>query len=132
MHGPPNRLIALLACSPCWWCCRLGRRRQQYIRRGHATPACHLAELLPRGPQPTYWRSLGDTIVISAGSTSLATLIGVALAWTLVRTNMPGARLLERLAILPIFIPPFVGAFAWVLLAAPRIGLAISACVSSA
>jgi iron(III) transport system permease protein len=47
----------------------------------------------------------------------------MALAWALVRTNTPAAALLERLAILPIFIPPFVGAFAWILLAAPRIGL---------
>ena len=57
--------------------------------------------------QANYWRSLGDTILISAGSSAFATIIGVALAWTLVRTNVPGARLLERLAILPIFIPPF-------------------------
>ena len=70
-----------------------------------------------------YWISLGTTLVISLGATALATLIGVALAWVLVRTNTPAAALLERLAVLPIFIPPFVGAFAWVLLAAPRIGL---------
>jgi iron(III) transport system permease protein len=74
--------------------------------------------------QANYWRSLGDTILISAGSSALATIIGVALAWMMVRTNVPAARLLERLAVLPIFIPPFVGAFAWILLAAPRIGLA--------
>lgn len=70
-----------------------------------------------------YWVSLGTTLVISIGATLLATVIGVALAWILVRTNTPAAAMLERLAVLPIFIPPFVGAFAWVLLAAPRIGL---------
>lgn len=74
--------------------------------------------------QPQYWASLWNTLVISTGATALATVIGVALAWILVRTNTPAARLLERLAVLPIFIPPFVGAFAWILLAAPRIGLA--------
>jgi iron(III) transport system permease protein len=73
--------------------------------------------------QAPYWVSLGTTLVIAIGATALASLIGVALAWILVRTNTPAAAILERLAILPIFIPPFVGAFAWILLAAPRIGL---------
>lgn len=70
-----------------------------------------------------YWSSLATTLVVSIGATIVATVIGMALAWALVRTNTPAAALLERLAILPIFIPPFVGAFAWILLAAPRIGL---------
>jgi iron(III) transport system permease protein len=70
-----------------------------------------------------YWSSLATTLVVSIGATMVATVIGIALAWALVRTNTPAAALLERLAILPIFIPPFVGAFAWILLAAPRIGL---------
>ena len=73
--------------------------------------------------QSPYWVSLGTTVVVSIGATILATVIGVTMAWILVRTNTPAAALLEKLAILPIFIPPFVGAFAWILLAAPRIGL---------
>lgn len=71
-----------------------------------------------------YWASFGNTLVLAVGAATLAVAIGVALAWVLVRTNTPLAALLEKLAILPIFIPPFVGAFAWLLLAAPRIGVA--------
>jgi iron(III) transport system permease protein len=70
-----------------------------------------------------YWVSLGTTCVVSIGATMIATVIGVGMAWVLVRTNTPSAALLEKLAVLPIFIPPFVGAFAWILLAAPRVGL---------
>jgi iron(III) transport system permease protein len=74
--------------------------------------------------QLRYWEALGNTVLIAAGATLIATATGVALAWVLVRTNAPFAGALESLAVLPIFIPPFVGAFAWLLLAAPRIGLA--------
>jgi iron(III) transport system permease protein len=70
-----------------------------------------------------YWSAAANTIVVGLSATALATLLGVSLAWTLVRTNVPYATLLERVATVPIFIPPFVGAFAWILLAAPRVGL---------
>ena len=70
-----------------------------------------------------YWAAAANTIVIGLGATLLACVLGVSLAWALVRTNVPYAALLEQLATVPIFIPPFVGAFAWILLAAPRVGL---------
>lgn len=71
----------------------------------------------------SHWAALGNTVLVAVGATLLACLIGVGLAWILVRTNVPGKRLLEQLAVLPMFIPPFIGAFAWLLMAAPRIGL---------
>lgn len=70
-----------------------------------------------------YWTAIFNTTIIALLSCILATTLGVGLGWVLVRTDIPAARLLEKLAIIPIFIPPFVGAFAWILLAAPRIGL---------
>lgn len=70
-----------------------------------------------------YWTALTNTAIVALCSTACSVVIGVALAWVLVRTNAPNASLLENFAIVPIFIPPFVGAFAWILLAAPRIGL---------
>jgi iron(III) transport system permease protein len=71
----------------------------------------------------SYWTALWNTIFVATGATALAATLGVALAWTLVRTNVPYKRLLEQLVVLPMFIPPFVGAFAWLLIGAPRIGL---------
>ena len=67
--------------------------------------------------------ALGNTLLVSFGATLIATVAGTCLAWVVVRTNTPFARLLERLATLPIFIPPLVGGVAWILLSAPRIGL---------
>lgn len=71
----------------------------------------------------SYWVAMGNTLVVSIGSMLLATLIGTVLAWCLVRTNVPQRQFLEKAAAMPIFIPPFIGAFAWILIGAPRIGL---------
>jgi iron(III) transport system permease protein len=70
-----------------------------------------------------YWNALGNTVGVALGATALASCLGIGLAWILVRTNVPGKRVLEQFTVLPMFIPPFIGAFAWLLMAAPRIGL---------
>ena len=80
----------------------------------------HLAAVLGNAG---YWAALGNTVLVAIGATVLACVVGVGLAWALVRTNVPGKRVLEQLVALPMFIPPFIGAFAWLLMAAPRIGI---------
>ena len=70
-----------------------------------------------------YWEALANTIVVSGGAAVVATLLGTLLGWIFVRTNAVGGLLLEQVCELPIFIPPFVGAVAWALIAAPRTGL---------
>jgi len=70
-----------------------------------------------------YWVAVGNTIGISLLATLVATTLGTALGWLFGRTDLPRASMLEQFATLPIFIPPFVGAVAWTLLAAPRIGV---------
>ena len=79
----------------------------------------HVALVLGRWP---YWAALLNTLVIGIGATAIACAAGVPMAWLFARTNLPGKAFLEKLATIPIFIPPFVGAVAWILLAAPRIG----------
>jgi iron(III) transport system permease protein len=69
------------------------------------------------------WAALRNTLAISLAATLVSVVLGVCLGWLFGRTDITGARLLEQFATLPIFIPPFVGAIAWTLLAAPRIGL---------
>ena len=64
-----------------------------------------------------------NTLLISAGSTVLATLFGVSLAWINARTNCPWRERLEPYNLIPFFLSPFVGAIAWHNLASPDIGL---------
>jgi iron(III) transport system permease protein len=69
-----------------------------------------------------YWEALLNTIAICGGAALGATAVGTMLAWIFVRTDTFGRSVLEEISQIPIFIPPFVGAVAWVLLFAPRVG----------
>jgi iron(III) transport system permease protein len=69
-----------------------------------------------------YWTALANTLLVGGGAALGATVIGTALAWIFVRTDTPGRGVLEQISQIPIFIPPFVGAVAWALLFAPRVG----------
>ncbi|WP_250492000.1 iron ABC transporter permease [Caballeronia sp. GAWG1-1] len=91
------------------------------IDNGHASAS--LAAFGKVFGDMSYWIAMGNTLVIALGSMLLATALGVMLAWCLVRTNVPWRGFLERAAAMPIFIPPFIGAFAWILFGAPRIGI---------
>jgi iron(III) transport system permease protein len=64
-----------------------------------------------------------NTLLISFGSTLVATIFGVSLAWINARTNCPWRDRLEPYNLIPFFLSPFVGAIAWHNLAAPRTGL---------
>jgi iron(III) transport system permease protein len=67
--------------------------------------------------------ALANTAVYTAGSSALAMLLGVGLAFLSTRTDMPGGRLLGILAMLPILVPPFILVVGWVALADPNAGL---------
>ena len=64
-------------------------------------------------------KSIVNTIKVVVPSTLCSTLIGVLLAWIVVRTNVPGKRVWEHLIAVPYFIPPFIGAIAWTFLLGP-------------
>ncbi len=64
-----------------------------------------------------------NTLLISSGSTVLATFLGVSLAWINARTNCPWRDKLEPYNLIPFFLSPFVGAIAWHNLASPKTGL---------
>jgi iron(III) transport system permease protein len=92
----------------------------QYEGGSWSFSSAHLQLVLGRWP---YWIALLNTLAIGLGATAVACGAGVPMAWLFARTNVPGKGFLEKLATIPIFIPPFVGAVAWILLAAPRIGV---------
>jgi len=66
---------------------------------------------------------LANTLLVGAGTTAGALLIGAALALILVRIDTPGRRLLEPLVLLPFYITPLLTAIAWSWLGSPRSGL---------
>jgi iron(III) transport system permease protein len=64
-----------------------------------------------------------STIGIALGVAGLSCLVATPLAWLVARTDMPGHRLVRLLVMASFVTPPFLGAIAWEILAAPNSGL---------
>ncbi len=56
---------------------------------------------------------LTHSMTIAVGSTLLALVIGGSLAWLVVRTDMPGRKLINQLAVVPYIMPSWTLAQAW-------------------
>jgi iron(III) transport system permease protein len=67
--------------------------------------------------------ALINTAIYTAGSSTLAMVLGVGLAFLSTRTDLPGSWFIGVLAMLPILVPPFILVVGWVALADPNAGL---------
>ena len=56
---------------------------------------------------------LGHSFTIAIGATLIALLIGGSLAWLVIRTDMPGRKLVNQLALIPYIMPSWTLAQAW-------------------
>lgn len=63
-----------------------------------------------------YLRCLGNSLFVSAMATLLAVIIGVPFGYLTTRVHIPGASVMRTLGTLPLILPTFVGAEAWLLL----------------
>ena len=59
------------------------------------------------------------TLVVGVVATVAATALGVALAWLVVRTNLPAAAAFRLIFALPFYVPSFIGAIAWLQIIGP-------------
>src|SRR5512133_2474899 len=66
-----------------------------------------------------FHRAFGTTVIVAAGMASLAVPLGSAMAFLLVRTDLPGRRWLEPLVLVPIFLSPVVLGFGYVVSIGP-------------
>lgn len=71
---------------------------------------------------PGFGRLVADTLVFAVGSVGIALSLGVALAFLVERTDLPGAGLVRALVILPMATPPLLMAIGWAMLLSPRAG----------
>ncbi len=69
------------------------------------------------------YEAILNTLVIGGGAAVLASIAGTFLAWAVVRTDMPGRRVMEMASVVPFISTPFIGALAWILLGSPETGL---------
>ncbi len=86
--------------------------------RGGFTIA-HYARVLG---DPPLQKALWNTVVLAFWSGIVARAIGAPMAWLSARTDLPGRRIIQSLIMASFVTPPFLGAFAWVMLAGPNAG----------
>ena len=65
---------------------------------------------------PYYFRTLKNSFAISFTTTLLALMLGVPMAYFVSRYNIPGKKVLNIMIIISLLSPPFIGAYAWILL----------------
>ena len=59
---------------------------------------------------------LRNSLVVAAGATAIAMFLGCSMAWLVVRTDMPGRKWMNILAIVPYMMPSWTIAMAWTVL----------------
>ena len=72
---------------------------------------------------PTFVRPFVTTLWTSAAVGALCIVVGAPMAWLVSRSDLPAKRFLRTLILASFVTPPFLGAFAWVLLGGPNAGL---------
>jgi iron(III) transport system permease protein len=87
--------------------------------RGGGFTLAHYVRVLG---DPPLQRALWNTVVLAFWSGIVALAIGAPMAWLSARTDLPGRRVIQSLIMASFVTPPFLGAFAWVMLAGPNAG----------
>jgi iron(III) transport system permease protein len=71
----------------------------------------------------SFLTAIWNTIVISFWVGTIAIAVGGVLAWLVTRTDLPWKKTIRALIMASFVTPPFLGAFAWTLLAGPNAGV---------
>ncbi|HET9000656.1 MAG TPA: ABC transporter permease subunit, partial [bacterium] len=71
---------------------------------------------------PIYLQPIRNSLVLASLVAVIAVPFGTALAWAVSRTDMPGRNLIRMLVFAAFVTPSFLGATAWIFLAAPNSG----------
>src|SRR6266536_1850806 len=85
----------------------------------HGFTLAHYARVFT---DPRLQKALWNTVVLALWSGLCSLAIGAPMAWLTARTDLPGKRVIRGLVMASFVTPPFLGAFAWVMLAGPNAG----------
>jgi iron(III) transport system permease protein len=69
-----------------------------------------------------FLKAIWNTLIISIWVGAISVVIGGLLAWLVTRTDLPWKKPIRALVMASFVTPPFLGAFAWTLLAGPNAG----------
>jgi iron(III) transport system permease protein len=87
---------------------------------GHGVGAANFVEVLSHR---LYFDALVNSLTLGAWTALLSIVIGVPLAWAVIRTDLPGRQFVNLTATLSYLSPPFLVAIAYVNLFSPRAGV---------
>lgn len=69
-----------------------------------------------------FLKAIWNTLIISTWVGVISVIVGAMLAWLVTRTDLPWKKSIRALVMASFVTPPFLGAFAWTLLAGPNAG----------
>ena len=69
-----------------------------------------------------FLKAIWNTLIISTWVGVISVVLGALLAWLVARTDLPWKKSIRALVMASFVTPPFLGAFAWTLLAGPNAG----------
>ncbi|HET9617645.1 MAG TPA: iron ABC transporter permease [Pseudolabrys sp.] len=87
------------------------------------TGALTLANFYRLFTESSFYDPLATTFIISVSSAVICCAVAAPMAWLVARTDLPFAGTIRALVTASFVTPPFLGAIAWELLAAPNSGL---------
>ena len=87
--------------------------------KGHFT----LGNFVKLVTDPTFRDPLVTTVILATSSALICCAVAAPMGWLIARTDMPLRRTIRALVTASFVTPPFLGAIAWELLAAPNSGL---------
>src|SRR5471032_3091335 len=108
-------LLAIMIVAPMGWLAVASFSDKQ----GRAT----LENFVTLFTDPSFVDPLITTLIIAVSVSVICCIIAAPLGWLVARTDMPLARTVRTLVMASLVTPPFVGAIAWEMLAAPNSGL---------
>ena len=82
-----------------------------------------LANFVTLFTDPAFVEPLLTTFIIATSVSLICCLVAAPMGWIVARTDIPFARTIRMLVMASFVTPPFLGAIAWELLAAPNSGL---------
>jgi iron(III) transport system permease protein len=125
----PSRLEGLDRAAPVWAVAAgallllillpLGWLGYVSVTGEHGFTLSHYARVFT---DPRLQKALWNTVVLAFWSGLCSLAIGTPMAWLTARTDLPGKRIIRSLIMASFVTPPFLGAFAWVMLAGPNAG----------
>ena len=80
------------------------------------TGAFSLTHYIEIATVKAYQRAIGNTLLAGFGGMAGALLLGVTLAFVTTRFHIYGRALIQTLAVVALVSPPFIGAYAWIVL----------------